>query len=206
LALNVALSIRVLYISYLINGGIAMLATGINWYNIFVALPLLVVAVIISQLETQYPVQGAVIFELGGYQLDQDIRDIKSQMQDCSQLFGSGPFERMFSDEKIIKVNQVDFLGETWECILGVTNNKIYKIVLSGIDISNIFEIANKHFLELYGKPTERQNNIDSNINIWDLATAYLVISQYQEPNVVNIIATSKTPLKKTNPNLLVPK
>lgn len=183
-----------------------MLATGINWYNIFVALPLLVVAVIISQLETQYPVQGAVIFELGGYQLDQDIRDIKSKMEDCSHLFGSGPFERMFSDEKIIKVNQVDFLGETWVCILGVTNNKIYKIVLSGIDISNIFEIVNKHFVALYGKPTESQNNIDSNINIWDLATAYLVISQYQQPNVVNIIATSKTPFKKTNPNLLVPK
>ncbi|MFZ0052503.1 MAG: hypothetical protein WAK96_12070, partial [Desulfobaccales bacterium] len=90
LALKVALSIRVLYIPYLINGGIAMLATGINWYNIFVALPFLVVAVIISQLETQYPVQGAVIFELGGYQLDQDIRDIKSKMEDCSHLFGSG--------------------------------------------------------------------------------------------------------------------
>jgi tetratricopeptide (TPR) repeat protein len=53
LALNVALSIRVLYIPYLINAGIALLTASINWYNIFVALPLLVIALIISQLETR---------------------------------------------------------------------------------------------------------------------------------------------------------
>jgi tetratricopeptide (TPR) repeat protein len=52
LASNVAISIRALYIPYLIFGGIAIFATIAKWHNIFIALPLLIVALIIFLLET----------------------------------------------------------------------------------------------------------------------------------------------------------
>ncbi|MGB8991631.1 MAG: hypothetical protein WCD80_06215 [Desulfobaccales bacterium] len=217
LALNVALSIRILYIPYLINAGIALLTTIVNWYNIFVALPLLLIALIISRFETQSRLRRSVIFELAGYRLDQDIRDIKAEMEDISHVLDFGPFKRMFSDERIFKTNEVDFLGEIWECMLGVTNNKIYKIALSKKYTSNIFEKINRYFFELYGKPTESQSNEEVIYHIWDTAlyqgrslgpplSSNLVVSQHYPFNVINIYATSGTPFKKKNPKLLVPK
>lgn len=206
LASNVALSVRALYIPYILNGGIAMIATMVKLHNIFIALPLLVVAFIIYQLESPVCAHGAVMFELGGYRLDQDISDVKGKMEDFSHVFGVGSLVRMFSDEKVFKANQVNFLGETWDCMLGVTNNKIYKIALSGELTSNIFNKANNHFLGLYGKPTESQSNEESKLNIWDFPSANLVVSQHHPFNVINIIATSGTPFKRTNPNVLVPK
>jgi hypothetical protein len=151
--------------------------------------------------------QKEVTLELGGYQLDQDIQDLKEEMEDMSHVLGVGPFARIFSDEKVFKANKVKFLGEKWECMLGVTNNQIYKIALSAgrtrnilesdysfDQATNIFEIVNRHFLELYGNPTESKSNEELNSNIWDFSSANLVVSRYYPFNVINIIATSGTP------------
>ena len=162
--------------------------------------------VIISQIGTQHCSEWAANFELGGYQLDQDIRGIKSEMEDMSHLLGFGSFVRMFSDEKIFKVNQIYFLDVKWDCLIGVTNKKIYKIALSGKSIESILETAMIHFSKNFGNPTESRQDNESNINIWEFPRANLVLSKQHPSNVVNIIATSGTPFKETNPNLIVPK
>jgi hypothetical protein len=178
----------------------------VKWHNIFIALPLLVVALIISQLGTQVCSHGAVILELGGYRLDQDIRDIKAEMEDLSYMLDAGPFTRMFSDEKMFRARQVDLLGEKWECFLGVTNNRIYKIALSGGITSNTFDKAKIYFISLYKQPTGTKSNQEVNACIWDLPSINVFITQHKPSYVVNIIATSKSPINKTNQNMQFPK
>ncbi|MGD0217411.1 MAG: hypothetical protein ABSC45_07865 [Desulfobaccales bacterium] len=129
------------------------------------------------------------MLELKGFRLDQDIQTVSAWKQDMSNLLGLGQFVKMFPDEKLFKTNQVDFLGETWDCMLGVTNNKIYKIALSG-KASNINEKAYNYFLDLYGKPSESKKNLC----IWETSTANLTLSKHWLFRVVNIIATSGTP------------
>ena len=129
------------------------------------------------------------MLELKGFWLDQDIQTVSAWKQDMSNLLGFGQFAKMFPDEKIFKTNQVDFLGEAWDCMLGVTNNKIYKIALSG-KASGVYEKAYNYFLKLYGQPTE----IKKNLYIWETSTANLTLSKHWLFRVVNIIATSGTP------------
>jgi hypothetical protein len=133
--------------------------------------------------------RGGAMFDLGGYRLDQNIHDVIGYKEDMSHVLGVGQFARMFPDEQIFKVNQVNLLGETWDCMLGVTNNKIYKIALSEM-ASNIFDKAYRYFLDLCGQPTTSK----SRLYIWETPTANLTLSKHRPFNVVNIIATSGTP------------
>ncbi len=135
-----------------------------------------------------------VALEFGGFHLDQVIDEVQAGLADMSRILDAGPMERVFSDERIFKADQVDFLGKTWECLLNVTDRRIYRIALSADGSSNTFEAASSYFLELYGKPAERQSNKDSIDNIWKFPMANLVVSQYQPYNIINIVVTSRTP------------
>lgn len=129
------------------------------------------------------------MLELKGFRLDQDIQTVSAWKQDMSNLLGFGQFAKMFPDEKLFKTNQVDFLNVAWDCMLGVTNDLIYKIALSG-KASNIFEIAHTNFLKLYGHPTVSKKSL----YIWETPTANLTLSKHWLFSVVNIIATSGIP------------
>lgn len=157
------------------------------------------------------------MFELAGYWLDQDIKELKVEMEDMSHMLGVGPFERNFSDEKICKTKQVDFLGETWECILGFTNNKIYRIALSREYRNANYQKVKSYFLKSYGQPADARNNEEGMYNIWD-TTLYqeklsgptsrsnLVLSYHRPFNVVNIIATGGPEFSKLGKGYLRPK
>ena len=129
------------------------------------------------------------MLELKGFRLDQDIQTVSAWKQDMSNLLGFGQFAKMFPDEKLFKTNQVDFLNVAWDCMLGVTNNLIYKIALSG-NASNIFERAYNYFFKLYGHPTVSKRSL----YIWETSTANLTLSKHWLFRVVNIIATSGIP------------
>jgi hypothetical protein len=152
-------------------------------------------------------------FELAGYRLDQEIQDLKAEMEDLSQLVGVGPFGRNFSDEHIFKTKPVGFLNETWECMLGVTNNRIYRIALSRKYESNIFENLREYFLTKYGKPSDNQSNKEGIYYIWDTTSSSdlslpsnLTLTYHYANNVINIITTGGAKFAKMGKGYLSPK
>jgi hypothetical protein len=174
LASHVALSVRVLYIPYLINAGIALLATCINWYHIFVTLPLLVIALIISGCKIQTIKKGIMITRIQDYYLEQSIdeaKDLKEFTGEQYNLMEVAGAPRMLIDEKIYSGTDVLFAGFHWDTTIGATEGKIYKIALQTVsmekdEINYIFNHTLKYLITQMGKYS--QHHFLSKKYVWN--------------------------------------
>jgi hypothetical protein len=65
-------------------------------------------------------------FAIGPYKLDMPIKGIKGLKEISASEYDI--FKKKFEDEKIYKAPSINFLGLTWDMMLGVVKGKIYKI------------------------------------------------------------------------------
>ncbi|MGD0217412.1 MAG: hypothetical protein ABSC45_07870 [Desulfobaccales bacterium] len=199
LGFNVALSMRVLYIPYLINAGIALLAAGINWYNIFVALPLLVVAIIISRYKPQSIKRIIMITGIEDLFLKQPIdeaNDLQEFTDEEYNRMGLAGAPRMLIDEKIYSGPDVLFAGFDWNTTVGATEGKIYKIALQTMSddkgrINSIFKHTLNYLITQMGKYSE--HHFLSKKYVWHTADGNVWFDKVSKIgwHGVNLILTS---------------
>ena len=114
-------------------------------------------------------------FPIGPYRLDMPMEDIKGLKEISASEYNI--FQRKFEDEKIYKAPSINFLGLTWDMMLGVVKGKIYKISpgYTTKDKNQADEAAIKaltYCKSKLGEPSEQQ----SGLFIWDTKDGNVIL------------------------------
>ena len=100
--------------------------------------------------------------EIAGYQLEQEIRPFDSGLREFSALeyrsIGSN-----IKGEKIFHAGTVEYHGISFDCVLGVLNNKLYKVALT-VDLHGTPRLRNTLITE-FGRPSEEKGD---SVCVWD--------------------------------------
>jgi hypothetical protein len=103
------------------------------------------------------------------------IKDIKGLKEMSASEYDI--FQKKFEDEKIYKAPSINFLGLTWDMMLGVVKGKIYKISpgYTTKDKNQANEAAMKaltYFKSKLGEPSEQQTGLF----IWDTKDGNVIL------------------------------
>jgi hypothetical protein len=90
-------------------------------------------------------------------------------------------FQKKFEDEKIYKAPNINFLGLTWDMMLGVVKGKIYKISpgYTTKDKNQADEAAMKaltYCKSKLGEPSEQQTGLFLSLFIWDTKDGNVIL------------------------------
>lgn len=140
--------------------------------------------------------------KFGNSYLGQNFREVENELEDISeQMFSSG-FTRAFNDERIFKGKKVTFLEHSWDTVVGVTNDKVYKIALQykpvKAETEGVFASVFEYFEEKFGNHSERKTYGNSLFDIWDTKWGNIILEQGKEEDqdLINIYLTSNAPIK----------
>ena len=142
----------------------------------------------------------------GNYYLGQNIKEIRNDLEDISeQMFNSG-FIKVFADEKIYKGKRIMFLNAEWNVVLGVTNNKVYKIALqltTPQQETTLSDNVKAYFENIYGKPDDFKESETSYFYIWDTKEGNTILETGKKIGgdsfipILNIFVTAGQPVRK---------
>lgn len=141
--------------------------------------------------------------KFGNYYLNQNFHEVENELEDISeQMFSLGFMKKAFNDERIFKGKQVTFLDHSWDTVVGVTNDKVYKIALQyqsvKVEAEGVFASVFKYLEGRFGNYSERKTNGNSLFNIWDTEWGNIILEQKDEggEELINIFLTSNAPIK----------
>jgi hypothetical protein len=133
-------------------------------------------------------------FPVGPYKLDMPIKGIKGLKEISTSEYDI--FQRKFEDEKIYKAPNINFLGLSWDMMLGVVKGGIYKISpgYTTKDKNQADEAAMKALIyckSKLGEPSEQQTGLF----IWDTKDGNVILqtAATSEGFAVFLFSTSQT-------------
>ena len=104
-----------------------------------------------------------MITSIGNYSLEQTVleaKGLKEFSEDEDNMFAMAGASRMLKNERIFHEDDVIFNGVNWKTVLGVTQERIYKISLQILndesgEINSIFRSTLKYLIDQMGKYNE---------------------------------------------------
>lgn len=137
--------------------------------------------------------------DIGPYWLDQEIEEVVPSLTEASAktyaILG-----RSFAGEKIFEGSDVEFLDVRWDCILAVTNNRIYKISIqhyaeSSLAADLVCRIARDFLVGRFGLPAEDC----ADFYLWRKPEFNIILNQSSKlgMHVANLTLTSGAPFKQ---------
>lgn len=142
--------------------------------------------------------------KFGNYHLGQVFSEIKDELKEVSEA-EYRVLGRTFSDEKIYKGKDVNFVGSLWTTIVGIADGQIYKIglqhyspsspILSGED-EEALQYAYDLLVQEFGEPNETKDSLF----LWDTEWGNICLDQIGKPGTtgaVNLTLTSNQPFKQ---------
>jgi len=146
--------------------------------------------------------KGQNLMKFGNYYVGQNFYEIENELEDISEQMFSLGFMKAFNDERIFKGKKVTFLDHSWDTVIGITNEKIYKIALQYMSVEGkpIFDSVLKYFIEEFGVPNEHKHYGYSFFHIWDTEWGNIILERKGETEgeSINIFLTSNAPIKKS--------
>jgi len=137
----------------------------------------------------------------GKYHIGQSVLEIKDDLLEFSKLEYS-IIKPLFRDEKIYNAKDVNFLGNVWTSVLGVTQGRIYKISLQTSHYQNnlgegLYNHIYKELTDEYSQCSESRKNSNSDIAIWDTIFGNIFLHNeklFEDESVLIITITSNEP------------
>jgi len=122
--------------------------------------------------------------KLGNYRIGQYISEIKNELTEVSsseyRILG-----RSFKDERIFHGRDIEYLGTKWRVVIGVADDRVYKVALQTDYVSEIFgekddnlwEKVFKNLMADYGAFTEQHRKGQSFFTIWDREWGNIILT-----------------------------
>jgi len=145
------------------------------------------------------------IMKFGNFYIGQNINEIRNNLEDVSEQMFNSVFTKVFADEKIYKGKKIVFLDTEWGVILGVTNNKVYKIALQFTASQQEITPFNKvkaYFENTYGEPNDVDELEGSCLYTWYTKEGNTILETGKKTwnnssvAILNIVVTEKQPIQ----------
>ena len=126
------------------------------------------------------------IFPIGKYALGMQLEKTPDLVEFSKEEYQA--FIRRFEEEYNYKAQPIDFLGYSWELMLGTVQNKIYKIAIylvipSKNAASSIEKEVLKYCIEKLGKPSSMEKGMVK----WDTSGGNVIVQNIEAFNGFNI-------------------
>jgi hypothetical protein len=138
-----------------------------------------------------------MISSIGPYALDSEIAGLHGLAELSRAEYLVLPKE--FPDAKIYKAPDIDFLGFTWNLLIGVANSRIYKINPQSIsgdgeEAQRVFAATFAHLFSLMGEPSGKMG---SGV-IWRVPEGNVILERHRhgDDHCVRFFLTSGLPIR----------
>ncbi len=139
-----------------------------------------------------------MLIKLGSYYLNQPISDALNLTEFSSDeyyTFELSAYKRMFANEKIFHGDNISFLEDKWDTVIGSNEGKIYKISIQHFTndkklSDNLFNKTLEYLTDQMGNPEEHSSF--SKRYIWDRSSGNVLLNRPHQMDhyTINLILT----------------
>ena len=129
--------------------------------------------------------------KFGNFTLGQNFNEVKEKTKDISKLFFNSGIKKVFDDEQIYNGGKISFMEYSWDIIIGVTNNIIYKIALHKKNEKSkpIFKDIYDYYMQQYGRPDVNINNLSKiKLKLWNTSFGNIILEEKNKE--INVFST----------------